>query len=101
MSNSPVAICALVFLLILVICVIIALWYNPAPCDVVKKPCARTPADLLAERVKCRNSPSKYNLTPQNRDSLTPSPDSSPNNDPWAILEKVDNERLIKSNHKN
>lgn len=96
MSNNPVAICAIVFLALLFICVCVALWYNPAPCEVVKPPCPKSPSDLLAERIKCRSSPAKTCLTPLNRDSLPCSPDGSPNNDPWAILDKVDDERMIK-----
>lgn len=96
-SNNSTAICALVFLFILVICVVIALWYNPAPVEVIKCPVNKSTSDLLAERVKARNSPVKSNMTPQNRAANTPTfSDGSSNNDPWAALDRVDNERVIK-----
>lgn len=99
MENKSTAIYALIFLIILMICIVVAFWYNPTPVEIVKEHPQKSPAELLAERVKSRSSPSKFNLTPQNRASLSPASDSSFNNDPWNALDRVDNERLIKNKH--
>lgn len=97
MSNKSIAICAVIFLIILVICVVMALWYNPSPVEVVKGPPPKSPAELLAERVKSRCSPNKSNFTPDKRASLSPSNEGCLSNDPWNTLDRVDNERFIKN----
>lgn len=95
-ANSSITVCAIVFLFFLVICIFVALYYNPSPVEVVKVTCPKSTTDLLAERVKSRNSPVKCSMTPQNR-AATLGFDDSNNNDPWAALDRVDNERNIKN----
>lgn len=89
MDNKSTAICALIFLIVLVIFVIIALWYNPAPIEVVKTTPNRTSADILASVQRNRVNSS---MTPTNRVNLETS--SNDENNPWKYLQDVDDERV-------
>lgn len=96
-GNYSTAIIALIFIFIVVVCIAVALSYNPAPAVVVKEPCNKTAAELLAERVRSRSTPSKSKMTPPSRASGSPFSDASSNNDPWTVLDRLDNERLVRS----
>lgn len=94
-ANSSTTVLALVFLFFIVIVVFSALYYNPAPVEIVKVTHPKSTTDLLAERVKARSSPVKCSMTPENR-AASILEDRSFINDPWAALDRVDNERCIK-----